>query len=505
MKIGLCTETPGPFDTEAYDALILPFGGDELHVSLPEEVRGAVLAALKEKRLKAAPGSLYVLTLCVRNAIMNVVLFRTGDFGASTNRELFLRYAGAIKRCRELEARNVAVLLDNTPDMQKRPELFLKLCELPFLVSYDFRTYKTGDPGSKLESFDFVTAAPGFGKVIDEAIICGESVQLARDLTNTPSAFMTPKRFAEEALKLGNTCGFEVSVLGRDAIELQEMHAFLAVARAAADEPRLIVMRYRGGASEAPTLALVGKGVMFDSGGYAIKSSMATMHDDMGGAAAVLGAIRCIALNRIGINVVGVVPACRNMISPDAFVPGDIVRSKAGKTIQVLNTDAEGRLLLADGITYAIREEGADEIIDIATLTGAAKQAVGNRSAAVLSNNDALYEAALQASVESCEKIWRLDLDGELRHILDSPVADIANSHPGQTAGGGTIVASLFLREFVEDKPWLHIDMASVNWATEEGAYFRKGATGYGVSLLYSLAKIKSRELKLEIPGLLNL
>jgi leucyl aminopeptidase len=228
---------------------------------------------------------------------------------------------------------------------------------------------------------------------------------------------------------------------------------------------------------------------MFDSGDYSIKSKMHTMHDDMGGAAAVIGAIRAIALMELEADVVAVIPACKNMISGNAFVPGDVLRTKAGRTIEVLSTDAEGRLILADALTYAIHEEKADEIVDIATLTGAAKRAVGNKCAAVMANHEELYGLLEKASLRSCEKIWRLDLDGELGPALSSSVADFKSSNPDNPAGGGAILAGLFLQKFVEKKPWAHIDMAPVNWLTEENAYCRKGATGYGVSLLYQFVK----------------
>ena len=190
------------------------------------------------------------------------------------------------------------------------------------------------------------------------------------------------------------------------------------------------------------------------------------------------------------MNVIAVVAACENRVSGDAYVPGDILFSMNGKTIEMLNADAEGRLTLADAITYAIRKEGAGAIIDIATLTGAAKGAVGGRSAAVLSNDDELYEEVLEASRISCEKIWRLPADKELFPVLQSEVADIKNSNPGNTMGGGTIVAGLFLQEFVESHPWVHVDMAPVNWAADGNAYCIHGATGYGVSLLYETVKI---------------
>ncbi|MDR1731483.1 MAG: leucyl aminopeptidase family protein [Synergistaceae bacterium] len=489
------------FDVREYDALIIPFSGDAFHVVLPEAQDSAIRCVLGSGRFKTAPGSLFDLTTCVDGKVLHIIMLRMGNFAESSNREIFLHFADAFRKCRKLELSRVAVLLDNVPELLKntletniaaRHGLLEKLCELPWLAAYTFRAYKTSEAPPEMDSVDYITGA-ALDDVVEEASICGESVRLARDLVNHPSVTMTPERFAREAERVCNQCGVEIAVFDRAGIEARDMRAFLSVARATGDEPRLIVMRYRGGSPQDGTLGLVGKGIIFDSGGYTIKSSMATMHDDMGGAAAVLGAMRAIALRGLRVNIAGILPVCRNMISPDAYVPGDVIGSKSGRTIEVLSTDAEGRLILADGITCAIREESADTIVDIATLTGAAKQAVGNRSAVVTSTSEKLYDEARLASLASCEKIWRLDLDGELRHVIDSHVADIANSRPGNTAGAGAIIAALFLREFTEGRPWLHIDMASVNWAAEDGAYFQKGATGYGVSLLYRLAEIRSR------------
>ena len=217
------------------------------------------------------------------------------------------------------------------------------------------------------------------------------------------------------------------------------------------------------------------------------------MHGDMGGAAAVIGAIRAIALEKLPVNVIAVVAACKNMISGDAYVPGDILFSMNGKKIEMLNSDAEGRLTLADALTYAIRKENAGSIIDIATLTGAAQGAVGVRSSAVFSNDEELYAEVEEASERACEKIWRLPLDKELFPVIESEVADIQNSAQGSTMGGGAIVAGLFLQEFVEDHSWVHVDIAPVSWESKDIDYSIKGATGYGVSLLYETVKVISR------------
>ncbi|MGN0781015.1 MAG: leucyl aminopeptidase family protein [Christensenellales bacterium] len=330
------------------------------------------------------------------------------------------------------------------------------------------------------------------------AIDCAEGTVIARTLCNQPASFQTPHSLAEDAAKLGAECGFSTEILEQPQIEALGMDSFLSVARGAKNTPpALIVMRYLQG-GDAPVVGYVGKGLVYDSGGYSLKSNanMKNMFDDMGGAAAVIGAMSAIARQKLPVNIIGVVAACENKLSYDSYVPGDIIGSMAGKSIEVTNTDAEGRLTLADAITYAIRKEGCDVIVDIATLTGAAKAAVGKYSSAVISNDDALYTALQKAAYSSSEKVWRLDADEEMRSCLNSAVADIKNASGATTDGGGCILGGLFLQEFVEKKRWIHIDMAGVNFRAEPPAFTTTGATGYGAALLFYLARELPQYLK---------
>lgn len=482
-----------------YDALVIPFTeertmeqaacGEAGAEGLPQRICEAVRAALAAGFLAGTCGSVYSLNLYGNGHFVKVVMVSLGD-GGNTNREIFLALSKAFKCCREAKAAVTAVLLDNAPEIFDCPDLRRKAFELPFLVSYQFLAYKSKPVDNGMRETVFVTGKEGLEAELLEARNVAESTMMARDLVNHPSKFLTPEGLAAKALEIAEECGLEAVVYDRDGAKALGMGAFLAVARGAATEPRVIVLRYRGGAPEEAPVALIGKGVMFDSGGYSLKSKMATMHDDMGGAAAVLGAVRAIAKQKLPINVTVVIAACENMVSGDAFVPGDILYSMNGKTIEMLNSDAEGRLTLADAITYAVRNEGAGRIIDIATLTGAAKGAVGGRSAAVVTNDEELFEEIQAASRVSCEKVWRLPADKELMEVLRSEVADIKNSNPGNTMGGGSIVAGLFLQEFTEGRPWLHVDMAPVNWLAEGNSYCVKGGTGYGVSLLYEMGKV---------------
>lgn len=493
MKVSVTKAIQG-----GYDALIIPFMKDTaLKTSLAglePAAAEAVQGALQSEKLKAVYGSQYSMNLFVDGRFLKIVLAYLGN-ESNTNRECFLVMAKAFKSCKESKTPVIGVLLDNIPELKDRLDLAEKFAELPHLVAYEFHAYKTAPISNRMEETVLITEIAGMDKIADEAACVAESTMFARDLVNHPSMYMTPEklvetvtgRFKEEALPI------EVESFGEDKAKELGMGAFLSVAKGAAAKPQVLVMRYNGGGDEKP-IGLIGKGVMFDSGGYSLKSKMATMHDDMGGAAAVIGAIRAIAIQKLPVNIVAVVAACENMVSGDAYVPGDILFSMNGKTIEMLNSDAEGRLTLVDAITYAIRKENVGTIIDIATLTGAAKGAVGGRSAAVIANDDALFESVRQASVSSCEKVWRLPADRELFDVLHSEIADLKSSCPGNTMGGGTIVAALFIQEFTENHSWCHIDMAPVNWLADGNAYCVHGGSGYGVSLLYETIKIASQK-----------
>lgn len=468
---------------EILKLLSAAFGADDYKLA-----HSALKSALEKGELGKKCGSTALITVFSENENKRLVLVSLGDEKTS-NREIFLGFSKALKLCRDNRSEKTVLLLDNACEITAKRAVSSKICQLFYLVSYKFEAYKSSPRESSMKQAVVVTNMDDMKEIAYEAGILGESTCLARDLVNHPSMYMTASKFAQEAEKMAAPLGMEISIYSKDEIEKLKMGAFLSVAKGAADEPKLIVLRYKGAAENVSPIALIGKGVMFDSGGYSLKSKMATMHDDMGGAAAVIGAMRSIAMMKLPVNVVAVVAACKNMVSADAYVPGDILFSMNGKTIEMLNADAEGRLTLADAITYALRKENASMIIDIATLTGAAKNAVGARSAAMLSNDDSLAKTVEKAAEVSCEKVWRLPCDEELFPVLESEIADIKNSGPGNNYGGGTIVAGLFLREFVEQKPWCHIDMAPVNWRSEGTSFSIKGATGYGSTLLYETLK----------------
>ncbi|CAM3581276.1 leucyl aminopeptidase [Erysipelothrix urinaevulpis] len=309
-----------------------------------------------------------------------------------------------------------------------------------------------------------------------------DTISFTKMLVNEPANFLTPTALATLSQDFSLANGIEVEIKGQKDIESLKMDAFLSVARGSIQEPKLIILRYLNNPESDEITALVGKGVTYDSGGYAIKpaTGMVTMHCDMGGSASVIGAINLLAKQKEKVNVIAVVAACENMISGDAFKNGDIINSMSGKTIEIINTDAEGRLTLADAIWYAHSVEKATKIVDIATLTGAVFAALGKNITGVVSNDDQFYQSLEHASKLSGDKIWRLPCDDDLAKCNHSKRADIKNA---SACGAGTTTAGLFLKEFTNDIPWTHLDIAFTAYHDGDD-YNPEGATGVGVELL---------------------
>lgn len=310
----------------------------------------------------------------------------------------------------------------------------------------------------------------------------------ARDLVNAPANRLTPADMAREMADAAASVGAEAQILDEAALAGLGMEALLTVGRSAAHPPRLIVLRWRGGGAEAP-IALVGKGVTCDTGGYCLKaaSSMKGIKGDMAGGAAVCGALLALAENKVPVNAVAVIPAAENRISPDSYIPGDVIGSMAGKTIEIGNTDAEGRLILADAVTYALEQEGADRLVDICTLTGAVVAMFGFTTAGLLASDDAFYARFQAAAARTGEQYWRLPMFEEYQKMIESPIADLSNT---SSDGCGTITAGLFIGAFTQGRPWIHLDVAGTAWVdAPRREYQVKGATGAGVSTLFELCR----------------
>lgn len=357
------------------------------------------------------------------------------------------------------------------------------LGEIVSNVNYNFDTFKE----KKAETLEVELFISGEEKEFSETIFLGEATDIARDLVDQPANIVNPETLAKKAVELGEEYGFEVEILDEKEIEKLEMNLLLAVGRASITKPRLIVMRYLNEKDSAEKIGLVGKGLTYDTGGLCIKpaDSMLEMKSDMAGAASVIGAMCAIAKGKVKKNVVAIVPACENAINENAYRPGDIIKSMNGKTVEIINTDAEGRLALADALTYAVRNEKVTEIVDLATLTGAILVSLGTITTGVFSNSDEKYAMIEKSSKLYGEKVWRMPIFDEYSELLKSTVADI--KHTGGRMGG-SITAAKFLEVFVEGLPWIHMDIAGT--AFNSGIkWLKKGATGVGVKTLYNYVK----------------
>ncbi|WP_232231493.1 leucyl aminopeptidase [Paenibacillus sp. HW567] len=322
----------------------------------------------------------------------------------------------------------------------------------------------------------------------------GEATNLARNLTNLPGNQLTPSALAAAAIEIAERHGFPAEVLDEREIEQKGMGGLLAVGKGSIHPPRMIVIRYQGTGQWENVTGIVGKGITFDTGGISLKRApgMENMISDMGGAAAVLGVMEALGTLRPRINVVMVIPSAENMPAANAFKPGDIVTSLSGRTIEILNTDAEGRIVLGDALTYAL-DWGAERIIDVATLTAAVLSTLGDIATGAVTNNELFMETFMAASRRSGERVWQLPVYPEFHEMLRSEVADIRN-----TAGryGGATTAGLFIGEFAEGLPWIHLDIAGTAFLSKERGVNPKGATGVMVrTLLQYLLQLDSGEV----------
>jgi leucyl aminopeptidase len=322
---------------------------------------------------------------------------------------------------------------------------------------------------------------------VERGRVLGESTNLARTLSNEPSNALTPRSFADRAQALARDAGLSVEVLDEKRITELKMGLLLGVARGSAEPPRVVVLRHEPKkALKGPLLGLVGKGITFDTGGISIKPSdnMDKMKDDMSGGAAVLCAMAAISRLQAPIRCVGVIPLTENMPGGSAIKPGDVLTSAEGKTVEVLNTDAEGRLILGDAVWYA-RQLGATHLVDVATLTGACVVALGKYASGLFGTPDGWRDRVRQASERAGDRTWPMPLFDDYFELFKSDIADFAN-----TGGrpGGAITGALFIKQFTGDLPWVHMDIAGTAWAEEAKPYQPKGATGAGVRTLAELA-----------------
>jgi leucyl aminopeptidase len=349
---------------------------------------------------------------------------------------------------------------------------------------YKFDKYKTKEPDEiNIERVFLVADAPAEVKSgIETGIIVSDAVNYVRNISNEPASFMTPTGLAKESQKIAVECKLKIKVYDKKDIEKMGMGGLLGVSYGSAQEPKLIVLEHNAGKKK---VCIVGKGVTFDSGGLDIKPAdyMTDMKTDMAGAAAVLGIMKIVSKLKLPITVIGVMPATENMPGCAAYKPGDILTSHNKKTIEIINTDAEGRLILADALSFAEKTYSPDAIIDLATLTGACIVALGYTTAGILGADEKLIKKVYDAGIKSSEKVWQLPFWDEYKENVKSDVADLRNASKGGLSPG-TINGAMFLSNFVEKTPWVHIDMAGPACMPDEKEYTPKGATGFGVRLI---------------------
>jgi leucyl aminopeptidase len=363
-----------------------------------------------------------------------------------------------------------------------------------FVGNFEPNTYQSDRNDQAIDQLVVIAPArdqKAAERAIEEGRILGESQNFTRELVNEPGNKMTPTELANRAREMVESLNLPeltIEIHDADFIKEKKMGAFWSVSQGSDEPPALIVMNYTpAGAPEKPVLGLVGKGITFDSGGISIKPSdgMEKMKYDMAGGAAMIGAMRAIALLKPKVKVVGIVCASENMPSGKAQKPGDVQIAMSGKSIEIINTDAEGRLVLADGLYYA-RQLGCTHLIDAATLTGACVVALGMINAGVFSNDEKMFEKFSEALKRSGEKMWRLPVDQEYQEMIKSGIADIVNSGG---RWGGAVTAAMFLKEFVDETPWIHLDIAGVAWMEENKSWIAKGPSGVAVRSLVEFVR----------------
>lgn len=490
MKIELIT---GSMTAAGCDALAVGvFEEGEVPARTGEIIGGAleeqITGILRSQTDSGKFGATTVLHVSSGRGASKVILLGLGkpqDFSLDRLRDS----AGeAVRAARKIFAKTLGLVIpvlagQGGPDPRKAGQ---SIAEGALLGSYRFLDYKTDQAGAG----DLKTLFVNLGSLQPEAVQAGlrvgeviaRGVNLTRDLVNHPANVMTPAKMAWQAARIAEKSGLELTVLEKNDLEKLKMNTFLAVAQGSDEPPKLILLKHAGNPADSRLVALIGKGITFDSGGISLKPAegMQDMRDDMGGAATVLGAMQAIAELKLPVNVLAVVPCTENMPSGHASRPGDVITSMSGKTIEIISTDAEGRLVLADAITYA-RRLGATHMIDLATLTGAIVVALGRLTSGVMTNNPEWCRQVLDAARSTGEKMWRMPIFDEYKEQIKSDIADMKNTG-GRPAGA--LTAALFLANFAEATPWVHIDIAGTVTAEKEKGCQIKGATGVGVRTL---------------------
>ncbi|MFH1650843.1 MAG: leucyl aminopeptidase [Chloroflexota bacterium] len=494
MKIKAAT---GEITRVKADAIVLNYyqGTKKLDgaiAAVNQALGGAIAQLIQQKEIKGKAGEITLVHSLGKLPSPRVVIC-----GMGKKRELTLNKVrgAAADVCRWVRKRGIDSVATVLPSAEGGKAFSTEsaaqaVAEGARLGLYSFRKYITRKNGKTAEIKQLRLLTRRGEKLaatrgIERGNIIAEATNFARELVDEPANYMTPTRMAAAAQEMAAARGLEVEVLDREQMQEMGMGSLLGVAQGSQQPPKFIILRYRGSSSAKIDLALVGKGITFDSGGISIKPSenMAEMKGDMAGGAAVMGVLSALARLKPRINVTALVPATENLPSGTALKPGDILKAMNGKTIEVLNTDAEGRLILADALCYA-GKIGARAIIDVATLTGACMVALGLITTGVFSNNERLTAKVLNAGKEAGEYLWQMPMFPEYRDMIKGQVTDVKNIG---NRWGGAITAAKFLEEFVGKTPWVHLDIAGTARAEKDQGYQVKGATGVPVRTLINL------------------
>ncbi len=499
MKTTISLSTPVQVETEALVAVVLdhaePVPADKGKNAKPQlkvattdaAVQSVAADLLASGEVTGKPFEINLLHKPAGLKAKRLLLVSGGSAKKFTSYDV-RRLAGAAVRA--LKSRGIRSFALIAPPGMAADEAVRAIIEGAFVGNFDPDYYRSDRKDQKIDEVTVIASGDkaALDKAAREAQIIGESQNFTRDLVNEPSNRMTPTILGERAKKMCAEVGLKCEVYGADKIKELKMGAFWSVAQGSDEPPALIVMRYEpAGAPEKRVLGLVGKGITFDTGGISIKPAdgMEKMKYDMAGGATMIGAMRAIALLKPKVKVIAIVTATENMPSGKAQKPGDVQIAMSGKSIEIINTDAEGRLVLADGLHYA-KQLGATHLVDAATLTGAVVVALGYANAGIFANDDAMYERFHKANEKAGEKMWRLPLDDEYKEQIRSTIADIMN-----TGGrwGGAINAAMFLQEFAEETPWIHLDIAGTAWTEEQKPWIAKGPSGIALRSLVEFVK----------------
>jgi leucyl aminopeptidase len=473
------------------DILAVPVCEDkQLHKDLA--LKGIIDQALKLDEFSGKQDESVILYDPPGMMARRVMLTGVGEYEKLDRETLRKMAGGAVKSCIAKELGTLWIALPEADGMNLEPsDGITALLEGAYLGNHVFQKYKGDKKKKTLRQINFLTSrrtARKFKHLCSKVAAVCDGTQLAREWISTPANDKTPEKFARSIVGLARKERLKVQVINEAQLKQQKFGAMLAVAAGSQSKPSLVILQHRVPGAQK-NVALVGKGVTFDSGGLNIKTGgyMADMKSDMSGAAAVAATLITAARLKLKVNLIGAIPIVENMVSGRATRPGDIVKSYTGKTVEIGNTDAEGRLILIDAMAYTIKKYKPQITIDLATLTGACVVALGDQIAGVFSDDDELAEAISAAGDATHERCWRLPLPADYKELLKSDFADINNMPSSRY--GGAITAALFLSEFVEKTRWAHIDIAGPAYAKKDNAYCGPGGTGFGVRLLMEVLK----------------